>query len=107
MFTRIDTPALSQRELFAALHPELAAWFKRRFQDFSPAQLATVPEILEGRSTLLSSPTGSGKTLAAFLGVFDHLARAHDRGAVPHGIVAVYVSPLRALAYDLQKNLQQ
>ena len=97
----------SQPQLFHALHPELSVWFRKRFGEFSPAQLVTVPEIIAARSTLLSSPTGSGKTLAAFLGVFDYLARAHDRGPLPHGIVAVYVSPLRALAYDLQKNLQQ
>ena len=77
------------------------------FRHFAPAQLAAVPEILSGHSVLLSSPTGSGKTLAAFLGVFDHLAKARDRGELPAGIVAVYVSPLRALAYDLRKNLQQ
>jgi ATP-dependent helicase Lhr and Lhr-like helicase len=105
-FTKLSTPA-TQSQLFAALHPKLSAWFRKRFGEFSPAQLVTVPEIVAGRSTLLSSPTGSGKTLAAFLGVFDHLARAHDAGPLPHGIVAVYVSPLRALAYDLQKNLQQ
>jgi ATP-dependent helicase Lhr and Lhr-like helicase len=105
-FTRLDAPA-TQSRLFAALHPELSAWFRKRFGEFSPAQLITVPEIVAGKSTLLSSPTGSGKTLAAFLGVFDQLARAHDLGPLPNGIVAVYVSPLRALAYDLQKNLQQ
>ncbi|MEO6567940.1 MAG: DEAD/DEAH box helicase [Opitutaceae bacterium] len=105
-FTRLSQPA-TQSQLFHTLHPELSKWFRRRFGEFSPAQLITVPAIVAGHSTLLSSPTGSGKTLAAFLGVFDHLARANDRGPLPHGIVAVYVSPLRALAYDLQKNLQQ
>lgn len=90
----------------AGLHPELGAWFARRFPAPTAAQLATIPHILAGRSVLLSSPTGTGKTLAAFLGVFDHLARARDVGALPkNGIVAIYVSPLRALAYDLQKNL--
>ncbi len=106
MVTRVPTPPVSDDSALAALHPELTAWVRRRFGMLSPAQQATLPEILAGRSTLLSSPTGSGKTLAAFLGVFDHLARAHDRGELPDGIVAVYVSPLRALAYDLQKNLQ-
>lgn len=101
------TSSATQAQLFSALHSELSVWFRKRFGEFSPAQLVTVPEIVAGRSTLLSSPTGSGKTLAAFLGVFDHLARAHDREPLPNGIVAVYVSPLRALAYDLQKNLQQ
>jgi ATP-dependent Lhr-like helicase len=105
--TRVSVPALSESGLFAALHPELSAWFSRRFTHFSPAQLHAVPEILAGRSVLLTSPTGSGKTLAAFLSVFDWLARWHDSGAPSPGIVAVYVSPLRALAYDLGKNLQQ
>ncbi|WP_438480720.1 DEAD/DEAH box helicase [Oleiharenicola lentus] len=105
MITRVEPPAANDAALFGELHPQLAAWFRGRFKAFSPAQRATLPEILAERSTLLSSPTGSGKTLAAFLGVFDYLAKAHDRGELPKGIVAVYVSPLRALAYDLQKNL--
>ncbi len=103
--------AASQRALAAALDPELAGWCRRRFGQFAPAQLRAIPEILAGRSVLLSSPTGSGKTLAAFLGIFDHLARARRAPApgpapIP-GITAVYVSPLRALAYDLQKNLHE
>ena len=107
MLTRVTQPALGEPELLAALHPELARWFRRRFGALAPAQAVAVPEILAGRSLLLSSPTGSGKTLAAFLGVFDALARARDAGALPRGIVGVYLSPLRALAYDLRKNLQQ
>lgn len=107
MFTRVSSPAFTESQLHAALHPELSTWFRRRFGHFSPAQLHAVPEVLSGRSLLLTSPTGSGKTLAAFLSVFDWLARAHDAGGLPNGMVAVYVSPLRALAYDLRKNLQQ
>jgi ATP-dependent Lhr-like helicase len=103
----VGEPALSEAGLRAALHPGLSEWFGARFGHFAPAQRLAVPEILSGRSTLVSSPTGSGKTLAAFLGVFDFLAKAHDAGEGPSGIVAVYISPLRALAYDLQKNLQQ
>jgi ATP-dependent Lhr-like helicase len=107
MLTRVAAPALDHDALRAALHPELARWFEKRFGQFSPAQRATIPEILAGRSTLLSSPTGTGKTLAAFLGVFDFLAKARDAKTLAAGqIVAVYVSPLRALSYDLQKNLQ-
>ena len=105
MVTRVPPSAVSDAALFGQLHPQLAGWFRGRFGHFSPAQRTTLPEVLNGRSTLLSSPTGSGKTLAAFLGVFDYLAKARDRGELPTGIVAVYVSPLRALAYDVQKNL--
>ncbi|HRE08943.1 MAG TPA: DEAD/DEAH box helicase, partial [Opitutaceae bacterium] len=92
--------------LHASLHPELSRWFRRRFGAFSPAQRAAVPAVLRGESTLLSSPTGSGKTLAAFLAVFDALRRTRDAGGEDGGIAAIYVSPLRALAYDLQKNLK-
>lgn len=89
------------------LHPELAAWFLGRFGELSPAQRATLPHLLDGRSTLLSSPTGSGKTLAAFLAVFDWIRRRHEDGMLENRISAIYVSPLRALGYDLQKNLQE
>ncbi|MEO6005518.1 MAG: DEAD/DEAH box helicase [Opitutus sp.] len=107
LLTRVLEPALSEPELFGALHPDLSRWFRNRFQHFSPAQRYAVPEILAQRSLLLTSPTGSGKTLAAFLSVFDVLAKARETDELPSGIVAVYVSPLRALAYDLRKNLQQ
>ncbi|MDE1171026.1 MAG: DEAD/DEAH box helicase [Verrucomicrobium sp.] len=88
------------------LHPRILDWFEGKFGRFTAGQAGAIPEILEGRSVLLSAPTGTGKTLAAFLGVFDHLLRAQEAQVLPSGIVAVYVSPLRALAYDLQKNLQ-
>ncbi len=101
------TPSQTDRALLDRLHPELASWFKKRFENFSEGQRLALPGVLAGESVLLSAPTGTGKTLAAFLGVFDFLGRAHDAGTLPDRTVAVYVSPLRALAYDLQKNLQQ
>ncbi|MEO6245987.1 MAG: DEAD/DEAH box helicase [Opitutaceae bacterium] len=107
MFHHVHESRLGGTALKASLHPELTAWVERRFGAFAAAQRVTVPEILAGHSTLLSSPTGSGKTLAAFFGIFDWLAKAHARKELPAGIVAIYVSPLRALAYDLQKNLQE
>jgi ATP-dependent Lhr-like helicase len=107
MITRLTKPALTPARLLAQLHPELSAWFRSRFTRFSPAQQLAIPEILAGRTTHVSSPTGSGKTLAAFLGIFDQLARSHDAGTLTSGLVAIYVSPLRALAYDLQKNLHE
>lgn len=107
MLTRLDPAAASPAAALAALHPDLAAWVRRRFGALAPAQAVALPSVLAGRSLLLSSPTGSGKTLAAFLGVFDHLVRARAAGALPVGLAAIYVSPLRALAYDLEKNLRQ
>jgi ATP-dependent Lhr-like helicase len=107
MLHRVPHARVAGPELLASLHPELGAWVKRRFGALAPAQLLAVPEIMAGNSTLVSSPTGSGKTLSAFLGVFDYLAKEQAAGRKPSGITAIYISPLRALAYDLQKNLQQ
>jgi len=89
------------------LHPRLAAWFTETFGEPTDAQVQTVPHILDGRSVLLSSPTGSGKTLAGFLGVIDHLLRLHEADALGDAIHAIYISPLRALTYDIQKNLHE
>jgi ATP-dependent Lhr-like helicase len=89
----------------AGLHPGLQAWVRRTFQQLTQAQALTLPHILAGRSVLLSSPTGSGKTLAGFLGVLDHLLRLHESGDLDGRVHCIYVSPLRALTYDIQKNL--
>lgn len=64
-----------------------------------------MPAILDRKSILLTSPTGSGKTLAGFLGIFDFLLRKLDAGTLPHAVQCICVSPLRALAYDIVKNL--
>lgn len=88
------------------LHPDVARWFETSLGDPTAAQAACLPHILAKRSVLLSSPTGTGKTLAAFLGVLDGLYREQGAGSLPTGeIRAVYVSPLRALTYDMRKNL--
>jgi ATP-dependent Lhr-like helicase len=99
-------PGNSGHEVLRRLEPRLSRWFAAKFDAPLPAQGEAILQVLAGRSVLISSPTGSGKTLAAFLGVFDWLARHQKEGKFPDGIIAVYVSPLRALAYDLQKNLQ-
>ncbi|HEY7217353.1 MAG TPA: DEAD/DEAH box helicase, partial [Candidatus Binatia bacterium] len=97
---------MSTQELLRRLHPRLAAWFRGTFPDFTDAQLRCVPAILKQESVLLTSPTGSGKTLAAFLGVFDYLLRLLDHGQLSLGVHCLYVSPLRALTYDIGKNLR-
>jgi len=99
-------PAATNETLFRRLHPRLARWFHETFGDFTEAQRRCVPSILERKSILLTSPTGSGKTLAAFLGVFDFLLREKDAGRLAPTVACIYVSPLRALAYDIRKNLQ-
>jgi ATP-dependent helicase Lhr and Lhr-like helicase len=92
--------------LAVRLHPRLRDWFFASFPAFTHAQLLCVPSVQKRESILLTSPTGSGKTLAGFLGVFDSLLRELDSGGVKPGVRCVYVSPLRALAYDIEKNLR-
>jgi ATP-dependent Lhr-like helicase len=86
-------------------------WFGRAFAGPTPVQEQAWPAIATGEHTLISAPTGSGKTLAAFLYSLDRLAttpRESDRVGGPdsHGIRVVYVSPLKALSYDVERNLQ-
>src|SRR5437763_2316801 len=95
-----------QQALAARLHPRLRNWFFANFPGFTHAQELCVPSVLNRESILLTSPTGSGKTLAGFLGVFDALVRELEAGALKPGVRCVYVSPLRALAYDIEKNLK-
>ena len=101
-----ETNICSGPTLRRRLHPRLRRWFRATFRDFTDAQLRCVPSILDGHSILLTSPTGSGKTLAGFLGVFDHVLRELDRGTLSLGVRCLYVSPLRALTYDIGKNLR-
>ncbi|MDB6037318.1 MAG: helicase [Verrucomicrobiales bacterium] len=85
---------------------QITDWFTGRFADPTPAQLQAWPLIEAGKNVLIISPTGTGKTFAAFLAVLNQLAIWHDAGELKQTIHAIYVSPLRALSYDLEKNLQ-
>ena len=96
-----DPPAT---ELFC---DPVRAWFATEFpRGALPAQTAAWPLIKQGRNVLIVSPTGSGKTLAAFLAILDGLFREYAAGTLTTGLRAVYVSPLRSLNYDIERNLR-
>src|SRR5687767_2968433 len=82
-------------------------WFLDRFQKPTPPQAGAWPRIADGANVLIISPTGTGKTFAAFLSVLNQLAIEHEAGKLKQQLRAIYVSPLRALSYDLEKNLRQ
>jgi ATP-dependent helicase Lhr and Lhr-like helicase len=88
-------------------HPVVQEWFLRRFGSATEPQQQGWPHILAGRPTLISAPTGSGKTLAAFLICIDALLRKAIEGRLDAQTEVVYISPLKALSNDIQKNLQQ
>ena len=88
-------------------HPVTAEWFLRKFGSPTEPQEEGWPSILAGEATLISAPTGSGKTLAAFLVCIDNLLRDAIAGSLAPTTQVVYISPLKALSNDVQKNLEQ
>ncbi len=86
-------------------HPVVREWFEGRFHQPTEAQAQGWSAVSQGRHTLIAAPTGSGKTLAAFLTCIDRLVRQGLEGELPDSTQVVYVSPLKALSNDIQKNL--
>jgi ATP-dependent Lhr-like helicase len=91
----------------APFHPAVQTWFDRRFGAPTPAQTRAWPAIQAGRHTLIAAPTGSGKTLAAFLAAIDLLVREGMQGRLLDETQILYVSPLKALSNDVQRNLEE
>src|SRR5437660_12347141 len=87
-------------------HPAVAAWFERSFAAPTAAQAQAWPAFQAGRHVLIAAPTGSGKTLAAFLAAIDGLVRQGLEGRLRDETQIVYVSPLKALSNDIQRNLE-
>ena len=90
-------------ELF---HPAVAGWFGKTFAAPTAAQVEAWPAIQSGQHCLIAAPTGSGKTLAAFLAVIDDLVRQGVEAPLADATQVVYVSPLKALSNDIQRNLE-
>jgi ATP-dependent helicase Lhr and Lhr-like helicase len=88
-------------------HPAVAAWFETEFKQPTEPQARAWPAIKDGRNTLIAAPTGSGKTLSAFLAAIDDLVRQGIEGTLEDTTQVVYVSPLKALSNDIQRNLEQ
>jgi ATP-dependent Lhr-like helicase len=86
-------------------HPITAAWFRAVFDGPTAPQREGWPAIARGESTLILAPTGTGKTLAAFLWCLDRLMLGDSTGA-ERGCRVVYISPLKALAADVERNLR-
>lgn len=86
--------------------PYVKEWFNEQFEGLSPPQRYSFDLIHEDENSLICAPTGSGKTLSAFLAVLNDLFQMGDEGELDDEIYAVYVSPLRALNNDIQRNLE-
>src|SRR6195256_516007 len=88
-------------------HPAIERWFESRFREPTEPQQRAWPLLQAGRNVLIAAPTGSGKTFAAFLAAIDSLLRQGLDGTLAEGTQVVYVSPLKALSNDVQKNLAE
>src|SRR6202166_900334 len=95
----------SERDVLAWAHRLVRTWFLDKFGTPTEPQEQGWPHILENKSALICAPTGSGKTLAAFLACIDRLVRKAINGELQDATEVLYVSPLKALGNDIQKNL--
>lgn len=91
----------------AAFHPLIADWFQSHIGEPTDVQVQAWPAIQSGSDALIAAPTGSGKTLAAFLSCIDQLFKQALARELDDHTQVLYISPLKALSNDIQKNLQQ
>ena len=91
----------------SGFHPATARWFAERFREPTEPQRRAWPVIQAGANALIAAPTGSGKTFAAFLAAIDSLLRQGLDGTLSDETQVLYVSPLKALSNDVQKNLAE
>lgn len=100
-----DAASVPVHEALRPCHPVVRAWFHETLGEPTEPQIRGWPLIREGRDVLIAAPTGSGKTLTAFLACLDELFRAAAEGTLTDQTRVLYVSPLKALGNDVQKNL--
>lgn len=94
-------------EILALMEDLVAEWFRSKFTDVTEPQSYAIPLIHEKKNVLVSSPTGSGKTLTAFLSIINELYKIQLQGDLENRIYCVYISPLKALANDINRNLKE
>jgi ATP-dependent Lhr-like helicase len=97
---------MSSKGQFAGFHPVVQQWFDSSFKEPTPVQHAAWQAISEKQNVLVAAPTGSGKTLAAFLGAISDLVKKSQQAPLEDKVYVLYVSPLKALSNDIERNLQ-
>jgi ATP-dependent Lhr-like helicase len=101
----LEAKQRNAEEVKEILHPLVKEWFFSKFEDLSLTQKYGVLNIWERKNILISAPTGGTKTLTAFLSILNYLVIKAEKGELADKIYAVYISPLKALSNDIQKNL--
>ncbi len=106
MITFKDVPD-SEEGISRILNPIVKQWFFSRFRSFSLPQLFGVLEIHSRKNLLVSAPTGATKTLTGFLSILNELVDSAEKGLLTDKVYCVYISPLKALNNDIEKNLKE
>ncbi|WP_394296106.1 DEAD/DEAH box helicase, partial [Halorubrum coriense] len=109
-----ETVPIADADVLARLSPPVRRWWVERFGEyvgenggfFTPPQREAIPHVDAGRNCLVAAPTGSGKTLASFLAVLDDLFARDRAGELENSVYCLYVSPLKSLANDIERNLE-
>ncbi|MDR2846404.1 MAG: ATP-dependent helicase, partial [Candidatus Methanoplasma sp.] len=101
----IANKAHTMEEVMGVMEPLISTWFNERFSGLTEPQSKAIPEIHKRKNVLVSSPTGSGKTLTAFTSIINELTRYASEGKLEERVYCVYISPLKALANDVNRNL--
>ena len=102
-----QTKTYTKNQIYKILHPWVKQWFDSQFDDFTPAQKKSIIDIHKNNNILISSPTGSGKTLTAFLSVISELTSLAQKDELEDKVYCIYISPLKALDNDIEKNLDE
>ena len=104
MVEKVDR-TYSKDEVMGLMEPLISTWFSEKYDDLTIPQAKAIPVIHQRRSVLVSSPTGSGKTLTAFTSIINELTRYAREGNLEERVYCIYVSPLKALGNDVNRNL--
>ncbi|MBN2051971.1 DEAD/DEAH box helicase [Candidatus Woesearchaeota archaeon] len=99
------TKPYSDEQIIRSMHPLVKEWFLQKFKVFAPPQKFAILNVHSRINTLISSPTGSGKTLSAFLAIINELIGLSEHNLLEDKVYCVYISPLKALANDISRNL--
>jgi len=97
----------TENEIANVMNPLVRKWFFSKFKEFSLPQLYGIMEVHSRSNVLISAPTGATKTLTAFLSILNELVDSAEKGILEDKIYCVYVSPLKALNYDIEVNLNE
>jgi len=102
---RYKTKPDTEENIKELLIPEIKEWFFKKFKNFSEPQLYGILEVYKRNNILLSAPTGTGKTLTIMLSILNELIDSAKKGILENRVYCVYISPLKALSRDIQRNL--